>query len=84
MRYWASQSLPEEFMARIRQNLKTVLDQTNTSLRLLREPLTAELAKIDRQEENLLDLAADAALAADKVRTRLTHLQADAKGSRSG
>jgi hypothetical protein len=48
------------------------------------EQLMAELATIDRQEENLLDLAADAALATDKVRTRLTQLQSQRKRSGSG
>jgi site-specific DNA recombinase len=73
--HWASQSLPEGFAARVRELLQTTLDETNTSARLLHDQLTTELARIDRQEEHLLDLAADASLATDKVRTRLTRLQ---------
>jgi site-specific DNA recombinase len=79
LRYWGTQRLPEELIARIQHNLERVLHETSTSLRLLREQLAAELARIDVQEENLLDLAADATLAADKVRTRLTRLQAQRK-----
>ena len=74
--YWATQRLPEDFSARVRQNLKTVLDELTTGLRVMREQLTAELAKLDKQEENLLDLAADGVEAADKIRTRLTRLKA--------
>jgi hypothetical protein len=44
-------------------------------LRLLREQLTAELGKLDRQEENLLDLAADASLATVQLRRRLRQIQ---------
>jgi hypothetical protein len=77
--YWATQSLPKGFAARVRQNLQAVLDELSTSLRLMREQLTAELGKIDRQEENLLDLAADGTETSDKIRSRLTRLQAERK-----
>jgi site-specific DNA recombinase len=79
LRYWHTQRLPETLIARIRQNLQIVLDEMSTSLRLLREQLTLELAKIDVQEENLLDLAAAAAESADKIRTRLTGLHSQRK-----
>ncbi len=73
--HWGTQTLPEDFVMRARANVTATLDDTNASARLLHEQLTAELAKIDVQEENLLDLAADASLATDKIRTRLTRLQ---------
>jgi site-specific DNA recombinase len=76
LEYWGSQRLPEGFITRVRQNLQAALDETNLSARLRHEQLTTELGKIDKQEEHLLDLAADATLATDKVRTRLTRLQA--------
>jgi site-specific DNA recombinase len=79
LKYWGSQRLPEGFIEQVREKIVATLEETNASLRLLRDQLTAELATIDRQEENLLDLAADAALATDKVRTRLTRLEAQRK-----
>ena len=74
LRHWAGQRLSEAFIAQVRQSLQAVLDEATSGLSLLREQLTTELAKLDRQEENLLDLAADAALATDKLRSRLTRL----------
>jgi site-specific DNA recombinase len=74
-RYWSTQRLSEEFTTRMRTDMQAVLDETTTSRRLLHDQLTTELAAIDRQEENLLDLAADATLSTSKVRTRLTTLQ---------
>ena len=68
-----------DFIARVRRNLQQVLNETTTSLRLLREQLTTELARIDVEEENLLDLAADVTLDTGKIRTRLTRLQAKRK-----
>ncbi len=78
-RHWATERISEEIQARIGQGLKTVLDETTASLRLLREQLSVELARIDRQEENLLDLAADSSLDTGKVRTRLSRLQSQRK-----
>ena len=79
LQYWAGQRLSEGFIARVRENVQATLTETTASARLLCEQLTTQLAKIDRQEENLLDLAADASLATDKVRSRLTQLQAQRK-----
>ena len=79
LQHWATQHLSGDFSARVRRNLQTVLHETSTSLRLLHEQLAGELRSIDRQEENLLDLAADGSLATDKVRTRLTRLQTQRK-----
>jgi site-specific DNA recombinase len=76
LRYWATQRLSEKFTTRIRENLEAVLSELNTSLRLLHEQLTAELARLDVEEQNLLDLAADSAFDTSKIRTRLTGLQA--------
>jgi site-specific DNA recombinase len=56
--------------------LEAVLSELNISLRLLHEQLKAELARIDVEEENLLDLAAGGDFDTGKIRTRLTGLQA--------
>jgi site-specific DNA recombinase len=67
LRYWGSQRLSEGYIQRVRENVQATLDATNASLLLLRERLTAKLANIDRQEENLLDLAADASLDRQRI-----------------
>ena len=77
--YWATKRLPEDFVARVRANLTSVLDELTASLRLVHNQLTAELARLDRQEENLIDLAADGTETTDRIRTRLTRLQAERK-----
>jgi site-specific DNA recombinase len=77
LKYWGTQRLPQEFVVRARARIRMTLDETTQSTRLLHEQLGNDLARIDRQEEHLLDLAADETLATDKVRTRMTRLQAE-------
>lgn len=48
--HWATERVSEEITTRVRQGLKDVLDETTAGLRLLREQLTVELERIDRQE----------------------------------
>jgi site-specific DNA recombinase len=73
-RYWATQRLPRDFIDRVRAEMDTVLAENSTSRQLLHDQLTRELASLDRQEEHLLDLAADPAWSTGKVRTRLTRI----------
>jgi site-specific DNA recombinase len=73
--YWSTQRLPEDFVAQVRTDMDAVLAETTASRQLLHDQLTRELASLDRQEEHLLDLAADPAWSTGKVRTRLTRLQ---------
>ena len=73
-RYWATQRLPSDFIDRVRAEMDTVLAENNTSRQLLHDQLTRELASLDRQEEHLLDLAADPAWSTGKIRTRLTRI----------
>ncbi len=75
--YWATQRLPEPFTTQVRTDLHEVLHEADTSQRLLHDQLTQELARVDRQEENLIDLAASAADTSNnaRIRTRLTELQ---------
>jgi site-specific DNA recombinase len=80
-RYWTTQRLPADFSTQVRATMRAVLEETTASKRLLHDQLASELAAIDRQEENLLDLVADTTLAIDaapataKIRTRLARLQ---------
>ena len=73
--YWTTQRLPEDFTTQVRADMHAVLAETATTRQLLHDQLTRELASLDRQEEHLLDLAADPSWSTGKVRTRLTRLQ---------
>lgn len=79
MRHWHSERLEDGFITTLEGSMATTLAELQTSARLLHDQLTTELAKLDRQEENLLDLAADPDLDTTKIRTRLTKLQAQRK-----
>lgn len=46
LQHWATQHLSDDFTARVRRNLQTVLHETSTSLRLLHEQLAGELRSI--------------------------------------
>ncbi|GLY31499.1 recombinase [Kineosporia sp. NBRC 101731] len=74
--FWRTQRLPQTFIAQVRADLKDVLREEATSRHLLHEQLTTELARIDRQEENLIDLAANATDTSNnaRIRTRITEL----------
>jgi DNA invertase Pin-like site-specific DNA recombinase len=69
--YYATVKIPDELARPIRSLIEeTVADQEQAS-KLLHQQLTTELRRLDKQEENLLDLASDGAMASSKVRARL-------------
>ena len=74
-RHYAQLRLPKDFVAFIRGIIDETLADEEVASDLLRKHLRKELDRIDRQEENLLDLAADGTLASAKVRSRLTDLK---------
>ena len=74
--YRTTQRLPEDFVSQVRAGMDAVLTEAAASRQLLHDQLTSELASLHRQEEHLLDLAADPNWSTGKVRTRLTRLQA--------
>ena len=55
--------------------MREALDERHKSAKLLARQLKAELAKLDKQEENLIDLAAEGGMAVAKVRKRLAEVQ---------
>ena len=60
-----------EFVALVQARLADVLDDEQRTARLLRQQLETQLNRLDRQEENLLDLAADGDLPKSKIKVRL-------------
>lgn len=66
--------MPEGFAAAIRATLDEVLADPQRSAKLMSSQIQAQLKTLGAQEENLLDLAADAALPRQKVRARLVSI----------
>lgn len=60
-----------DFVQLVRTQAHEVLDDNSSTARLRHEQLVTQMRKLERQEENLLDLVADGALATTKVRSRL-------------
>jgi DNA invertase Pin-like site-specific DNA recombinase len=79
LRHWYTERLSEAFITATEACVSVTLAEHQASAHLLHEQLAAELVKLDRQEENLLDLLADPDLDTTKIRTRLTKLQAQRK-----
>jgi site-specific DNA recombinase len=69
--YYATIRFPGEQAARIRKLMHETLEEVERSHKLRHEQLTAELLRLDRQEENLLDLVADGEESSVKVKERL-------------
>ena len=53
------------------------LDGQTTAAKLLRDQIAEHVAKLDRQEDNLLDLAGDTSGPKDKLRARLRKIRAE-------
>jgi site-specific DNA recombinase len=77
LRHYEGIRLPEGFADRVRSKLDDVLADEGYASGLMKTHLTERLARLEQQEENLLDLAADAALPRTKLRDRLKTLAAE-------
>jgi site-specific DNA recombinase len=75
-RCYDTMRLKDEFAEVVRASLSETLSDRTLANRLARQQLTGQLATLDKQEENLLDLAGDADIPKDKLRTRLRRIQA--------
>jgi site-specific DNA recombinase len=67
--------LSTEFLDSIRRGLSDAVTDTQHSTVLRRDQLTKELASLDVQEENLLDLAAEGMTAKNKITIRLNDIE---------
>jgi hypothetical protein len=74
-RYYQHVQFTPEFSERVRATLRQTLDEQDLAVTILRGQLAAQIAKLDRQEEGLIDLAADGDMDTGKVRTRIRKLQ---------
>jgi site-specific DNA recombinase len=60
---------------RLRAAMRDALDERQKAEKTLARQLKAELRKLDKQEENLIDLAAEGGMAVAKVRQRLAEIK---------
>lgn len=65
-----------EFIHAMRQSLADALTDQETSQRALKEQMEGQLARLDTQESNLLDLAIDDTIPKDKIRAKLREIGA--------
>ena len=66
--------IPEDLANRMREILDETLADLQKATQLRSEQLSKEVARLDAQEENLLDLVADGNVPSTKVKVRLNRL----------
>jgi len=76
-RHYRKLSLAPEFTTAVQDLITATLADERSSARLLKQQLATQLAKLDRQEENMLDLVADGTLASGKVKSRLNRITSE-------
>jgi site-specific DNA recombinase len=84
VRHYATLALPSDFGTAIRDLIQAAMADEQSTVRELHDGLRKQLAKLDVQEERLLDLAADDALPRDKIRARLRKIQIERQSAQQG
>ncbi len=72
---YATVRFPADLAERLRQRMIELMREEKKASTLLSQQLRAEIDRLNTQEENLIDLAADGELATDKVKQRLAVVQ---------
>ena len=75
LKFYGTISFPSDLAGRVREMIHEALDERERSSKLLHGQLMAELGRLDKQEENLLDLASDGQVPTDKIKQRLVSIQ---------
>lgn len=73
-RYYTQLIIPGEVLDLIEERIQEALDDAQALTKAAHATLEAQLAKLDVQEERLLDLATDGDLPREKIRARLREL----------
>ena len=76
-REYANLGLPADFAGTVEAEIEAALTDEQRTTGLLQANLAAELQRLSAAEERLIDLAAEGALPAGKVRSRLTKIAQD-------
>ena len=74
-RHYATIRFSQAFIGDIRNEINTVINEQEKSARLLHQQLSNQLAELDTQEENVIDLAADGTLPQTKVKAKLRDIE---------
>lgn len=74
-RHYATIRFSQAFIRDVRNQIDTVISEQEKSARLLHQQLSTQLAELDTQEENLVDLAADSTLPQTKVKAKLRDIE---------
>ena len=72
--HYATVRFAPEFIATMRSELATMLDEQQATTKLLQVQLTKQLHALDTKENNLIDLAADGSLPQGKIKARLQEI----------
>lgn len=75
--HWATLRFPADLIEQVTAQVRSILADDQAATRMLRDQITAQLARLDVREENLLDLAAEGGVAASKIRQRLRDIEAE-------
>jgi site-specific DNA recombinase len=73
--FYGTQRFPSNLAKQVRKLMYDTLEDEERASQLLHEQLTSELVRLNAQEENLIDLAADGNLPSTKVKQRLAGIQ---------
>jgi site-specific DNA recombinase len=73
--FYGTLRFPSDLASSLREVMQETLDEEERSCKLVHQQLTAQLARLDTQEENLLDLVANGGQSSAKVKQRLNVIQ---------
>jgi DNA invertase Pin-like site-specific DNA recombinase len=74
-RFYATIHFPADIADRLRRKLDEMMNEQEKSLHLLAKQMKAEMTRLEKQEANLIDLAADGGMPLPKVRQKLAEVQ---------
>jgi site-specific DNA recombinase len=74
-RVWADIRFDSELADTVRTSMREALDEPQKATRILAKQLKTELDRLDKQEENLIELAAEGGMAVAKIHKRLGEVQ---------
>jgi site-specific DNA recombinase len=75
VRHYRHLRLDPGFAEKVREKIGDALGEQEMAVKLRQQQITRELLKLDRQEENLLDLASEASVPKEKLRVRLSRIR---------
>ena len=73
--FYGTLRFPTDMADDLRQVMHETLDEEERTCKLVHQQLTAQLARLDTQEENLLDLVANGGESSTKIKQRLNVIQ---------